>query len=115
MPNRLDVMTIVQHVSKHLRIHPQACDTPEGIARWWVDMDGPEPVPVPVVTVEAALDCLLTCGVVEAQTAIDGRVRYRRRADVQDDRLDAIAQDPESAVPKHTGPADPDQPPRTWH
>ena len=108
MPNRLDVMTIVQHVSQYLRIHPQACDTPEGIARWWVNMD--EPVPM----VEAALVCLLMCGVVEAQAATDGRVRYRRRAEVLDERLSAIAQDPQSAMPVH-GPAHLNQLLRNWH
>ncbi len=113
MPNRLDVMTIVQHLSRYLRVHAEACDTSEGIARWWVELDDP----APVVTVEAALDCLVACGVVEAQPAIDGRVRYRRRAEVPDDRLDALVQDPESALPPdgEPAPATPTPTLRKWH
>lgn len=111
MPNRLDVMTIVQHLSHYLRVHAEACDTSEGIARWWVELDDP----APVVTVEAALDCLVACGVMEAQLAVDGRVRYRRRAEVADERLDALMQDPQSALPPHDDPAPPHPTPRKWH
>jgi len=98
MPIDADVMTIVQHLSRYLRQHPEACDTPEGIARWWLDAD---PAPVPVAMVESALGWMSACGVVESSHAADGRVRYRRASDPDDldARLDKLADDPQSVMP----------------
>ena len=107
-----DVMIIVQHLSRYLRNHPDACDTSEGIARWWIDAD---PAPVPVAIVETALGWMSACGVIEASHAADGRVRYRR-ANVGEDstdeleaKLDAMALDPQSVMtsddPKHKPPS----------
>ena len=98
LPMKPDVMTIVQHLSRYLRIHPDACDTSEGIARWWIDVD---PLPVPVTTVETALSWMSSCGVVEALHAADGRIRYRRTsgADDVDAKLDALMDDPQAVMP----------------
>lgn len=98
MPSEPDVMTIVQHLSRYLRQHPDACDTSEGIAHWWIDADPP---PVPVAVVESALGWMTACGVVEASHAADGRVRYRRAsaADDLEAKLDALATDPQSVMP----------------
>lgn len=103
-----DVMSVVQHLSRYLRSHPDACDTSEGIARWWVDGDPA----VPVSVVEAALGWMSACGVVEALHAVDGRIRYRRAsgADDLDGRLDALAQDPQAVMPPGSA-----QPPRSVH
>ncbi|MFG6413330.1 hypothetical protein ACG02S_05400 [Roseateles sp. DC23W] len=91
-------MTIVSHLSRYWRQHPDACDTAEGIARWWIDV---EPQPVPATLVEGALGWMSACGVVEALQAADGRVRYRR---VSTDaalgaRLDALVDNPQSVLP----------------
>jgi len=91
-----DAMTIVQHVSRYLRSHPDACDTAEGIERWWIDL-GP---PVPGMLVDQALALLGAAGVVEPMHAADGRVRYRRRraAEPLDGQLERLAADPRSVL-----------------
>jgi hypothetical protein len=95
MPIATELPTIVQHVSRHLRVHPHACDTPEGIARWWVEQDDP----VSLDAVEAALAWLAAGQAVEAQpAAADGRVRYRRATGVSDERLAQIEHDPAAAL-----------------
>lgn len=66
---------IVSALSRHLRISPLACDTPEGIAQWWL----PEASPDRRLLVQA-LDRLVLAGVLEEVHAADGRVRYRRVA-----------------------------------
>ena len=105
-PMKPDVMIIVQHLSRYLRSHPDACDTSEGIARWWIDA-GPPPPPVPLV--ESALGWMSSCGVVESLSAADGRVRFRRAiGDDLDVKLDAMAADPLAVMP----PSGPKTPPR---
>lgn len=93
-----DVVTMVQKLSRYLRSHPDACDTPEGIARWWLDADPP---PLPVALVETALAWMVSRGAVESLHAADGRVRYRRASASADlaDRLDALVADPASVPP----------------
>ena len=73
-----EFMTMVQQLSHYLRSHANACDTAEGIARWWLPQAGAGAAPLPVV--EAALDWLVERGAVEPIPAADGRVRYRRAA-----------------------------------
>ena len=95
---KTDVMTIVQHLSRYLQNHPEACDTPEGIARWWwIDADPP-----PLAVVEAALGWMAACGVIESSRAADGRTRYRRASDAGDlaAKLGAMAADPRSVRPQ---------------
>jgi hypothetical protein len=89
---KTDAMTIVMHVSRYLRVHPEACDTPVGIARWWLDLD----LPAPLAVVSEALGLMSAAGVVEAMPAADGRVRYRRRpsAEPLDARLERLERDP---------------------
>jgi hypothetical protein len=112
-----DVQAIVQQLSIYMRKHPDACDTSEGIAHWWV---AGVTSAAPVAVVETALGWLRACGVVEATHAADGRVRYRRAdaepgttpyasADI-DARLDALARNPQSMLPASGG--NKRQPPR---
>ncbi|MBK6850925.1 MAG: hypothetical protein IPG93_04730 [Burkholderiales bacterium] len=113
-----DVQAIVQQLSIYLRKHPDACDTSEGIAHWWIT--GVSSSSVPVAVVETALRWMRACGVVEAIHAADGRIRYRR-ADVApgatpygtadiDARLDALASNPQAVLPVPGGTKR--QPPR---
>jgi hypothetical protein len=69
------ITAIVSRLSQYWREHPDACDTSSGIARWWIDVD---PQPVSAAQVEAALEWMSACGLVESLPAADGRVRYRR-------------------------------------
>lgn len=93
-----DVMNIAQQLSRYLRNHPDGCDTAEGIARWWIDADE---AAIPVALVEAALEWMSECQLMEALHAADGRIRYRRASDAADlnGKLDAMARDPHSVFP----------------
>jgi len=81
--------TLVRRLSRYLRDNPLASDTPEGIARWWLQLDW--------LTHEESLDealaRLVSSGYVEGVRGPDGRVRYRRsHAEGVDDALAALAQ-----------------------
>ena len=67
-----EVHTVVEALRRYTSDNPQACDTPDGIARWW--LHGRHAAGV----VERALDSLLQQGLLERMPAADGRVRYRR-------------------------------------
>lgn len=81
-------MKLVARLCRYLRENPQACDTPEGMARWWLGGDtaaGRE--------LQRALDWLERAGLIEPLRAVDGRTRYRRSAQdaPSDARLDLLA------------------------
>ena len=103
MSEEPEAVTIVKRLSIYLRKNPQASDTPEGIACWWVE---PGTAATPGA-VEAALAWMVTCGVVTVVRAADGRVHYRCRRDLDDleVRLDALSRDPYSLLPGSRGPA----------
>jgi Fe2+ or Zn2+ uptake regulation protein len=58
----------------YLLANPHACDTADGIRRWW--LDGHEDVAMDELL--RALERMTRAGLVEAVTAADGRRRYRR-------------------------------------
>ncbi len=71
------MVAVAQELVSYLLTHPGACDTADGISRWWfetVDCVSPQEL-------NQALDTLVQQGLLEACPAADGRVRYRRRAD----------------------------------
>ena len=72
-----EVMALVRLLCRYLRENPMACDTPDGIARWWLATASGE-TPVRGDSLQRALDWLETRGLVERLRAADGRVRYRR-------------------------------------
>ena len=106
MPPDPVVMAVVSHLARYWRQHPDACDTPSGIARWWIDVSQP---PVTVAQVEGALGWMAARGVVRTVRAADGRVLYRRvsAGEDVDARLDALAQG--RPLPPGTPP---EQPPK---
>lgn len=70
------MVVVAQELVRYLLAHPGASDTAEGIARWWFESeDGVSPLEL-----KKALDHLVAVGLIEASSAGDGRVRYRRRA-----------------------------------
>lgn len=85
-----DTAHTVQQLSHYLWRHPNACDTAEGIARWWLLGAHTSP-PLPLVM--SALDHLVALGLLQAHRAADGRVRYRRPASdaAHDAQLQALA------------------------
>ena len=70
-----DVMAIVRAVANYLRVNPCACDTADGIGRWWIESLHATPD-----ALSRALDWMKASGLVEELEAADGRLRYRRSA-----------------------------------
>jgi hypothetical protein len=77
MTNAADRDAVVTALSEYLRRNPQACDTLDGIAHWWLGGEWRQQTEV----VQQALDELEGLGVIERVEAGDGRVRYRRRGE----------------------------------
>lgn len=90
VPGDLVVMALVSHLARYWRQHPDAGDTPIGIARWWIDEDLQ---PVTEAQAERALGWMAARGVVRTVLSADGRVLYRRASGGSDldARLDALA------------------------
>lgn len=61
----------------YLISHPHACDTADGIRRWWLE-DNEE---IAMEVLLRALAGLEAAGLIEATAAADGRRRYRRCGD----------------------------------
>ena len=74
MPEDCDekVVDIVRRLASYVDANPLACDTPPGIARWWLQVDFDE------ASVQQALDWMTVHGLMERLVAADGRLRYRR-------------------------------------
>jgi hypothetical protein len=83
MRNSPLMMDLVCALARYLRANPLACDSLDGIARWWLAGNefGPEDL-------MQALAWMVEQGLVEELVAADGRMRYRRRG--PDGRLDAL-------------------------
>jgi hypothetical protein len=82
MRNSPETADVVCALAQYLRANPLACDSLEGIARWWLAMQG-----VVRRELEQALTLMIREGLVEQIVAADGRMRYRRCTD--DARLQA--------------------------
>ncbi len=65
--------SVVQAIRDYLTRHPEAADSPEGIARWWLSGAG---VGASVADVRAALDCLVEQGIVSSRQLPDGGQIY---------------------------------------
>jgi hypothetical protein len=74
-----DLMRVVHALVTYLLAHPQASDTAEGIARWWLRADSP----VNSTLLQQALDWMKGQGLIESVVAGDGRVRWRRSEDAE--------------------------------
>ncbi|MBX3607165.1 MAG: hypothetical protein KF788_17940 [Piscinibacter sp.] len=65
---------LVRALARYLGLHPQASDTAQGIARWWLA----DQAPVREAALLRALEWLERQRLVERVSAPDGRVRFRR-------------------------------------
>lgn len=83
MRDERDLSAVVGALLRYLRANPRACDTAEGIRRWWFAPD----VQFTEDAVARALNALDREHLLEVTTAVDGHQRYRRRA--TDEELEA--------------------------
>lgn len=81
-----------EQILRYLLKHPEAGDSMEGIAEWWLMLQRIEDE---VDNVKAALDFLVSKGLVEVEGGADSRRLYR----LKPERKDALADlDPDSKV-----------------
>jgi hypothetical protein len=96
MPDNPELVDLVRKLARYLLDHPQACDTVDGISRWWLaNIDGDEPG-----WTDLALDWLQLHDLAERLNAVDGRVRYRLKNPddpATRDRLEALTHLPVDA------------------
>ncbi|RVU46209.1 hypothetical protein [Rubrivivax rivuli] len=71
MPPKDEVETVIQALRRYTSDNPHACDTPDGIARWWLQGRHAGGL------VALALERMGAEGLLERRPAADGRVRYR--------------------------------------
>lgn len=64
---------VVSAILSHLRDHPLAADSIEGVARWWL---GPALANVRIDQVERALDLLVSRHALRRLVLLDGSVLY---------------------------------------
>jgi hypothetical protein len=70
-----EIKMIVEALVAYVSANPNACDTVDGIERWWLSDCRQSSLEV-----TAALDWMVRRGYLEAVTATDGRTHYRRIA-----------------------------------
>jgi hypothetical protein len=67
------VEAVVVAILDHLRTHPLAADSVDGVARWWL---GPAQASATLQQVERALERLVTRGVMRKLRLMDGTWLY---------------------------------------
>jgi hypothetical protein len=65
---------VVEAIHRYLTTHPDAADSSEGIATWWLPSIG---IVASVQEVEVALEQMQALGLVNKRRLGDGRVIYR--------------------------------------
>jgi hypothetical protein len=93
MNSGTDVPAAARDLARYLREHPNASDMADGIRRWWFS----ESDAVTENELDEALNWMQQQGLIEAELAADGRLRYRRIC--SDQQLDLLLQPP--ARPGH--------------
>jgi hypothetical protein len=73
MRNSPAMVDVVCALARYLRANPLACDSLDGIGRWWLAAH-----PVTPEELVQALSWMREQGLVEEIVAADGRLRYRR-------------------------------------
>ncbi len=67
-----EIEGIARELEQYVSLYPTAADTPEGIARWWLDRSEQPALNL----VEAALDLLIARGVLASRMLPDGKLIY---------------------------------------
>jgi len=70
-----EIEGIARDVEQYVSLHPTAADTADGIARWWLDRAEPPPLS----SVEAALESLMSRGLLARSSLPDGQAVYSAR------------------------------------
>jgi DNA-binding FadR family transcriptional regulator len=73
---------VAKRIIQHLKEHPRACDTLEGVVQWWMKFQQLE---VSIAEVREALGRLKAEGVVEERVGSDNRTVYFARQRGDDD------------------------------
>jgi hypothetical protein len=71
-----EIDALARQILQYLRMHSSAADTPQGIARWWLQRQRFEEA---VERVQTALDQLVASAQVEARNTPTGAVLYTLR------------------------------------
>jgi hypothetical protein len=66
---------VVRVLAEYLQANPSACDTADGIGRWWIGA-----YRFSAEELVQALERMKRQGLLEELVAVDGRLRYRRCA-----------------------------------
>ena len=74
-----DFAAVAAAIRRYLCDHPNAADTLEGIARWWLSGNSGNEL---LTDVERAMEQLMTQGEVVRQTLRDGTVIYERNKQI---------------------------------
>ena len=71
--NELNIIAVAREIRQYLEHYPEAADTLEGIARWWLTQQRFQQARD---TVQQALDQLVAEGVVEKYITAEGKTVY---------------------------------------
>lgn len=74
-----EIASVAAAVRRYLRDHPNAADTLEGIARWWLSGNTGNEL---LIDVERAIEQLVNGGEVSRRTLRDGTVIYERNKQI---------------------------------
>lgn len=79
--DREELMKLAEQIERYLESHPDAADSLEGIANWWLPR---QRYIESIEQVNEALDILVRNGRVEKTTLSDGHVIYVRKSQIND-------------------------------
>jgi hypothetical protein len=70
-----DIAAAATRISRYLNEHPNAADTLDGVAVWWLSGNTSEEY---LVTVQCAINRLMADGAITRRLLIDGTIIYER-------------------------------------
>ena len=82
-----DIDAVAATIRRYLLDHPNAADTLQGVARWWLSGDAGEEW---LSKVQRAIEQLVNRGEMVRKTLRDGTVIYERNKQDDPDSIDAV-------------------------